>query len=96
MNASAVRERCYHGRNVRLIGPGDEVCQVIGHDKRHLAVREHTGLWSACRTGGIEEPAGIVFRDFRRQKLTTEVLCHQVFIALLARTRIADTHHQPQ
>ncbi len=48
VHASAMGKRCYSNRHIIFIGTGNEICEVIGHDKIHLSMGQYPCLRPAC------------------------------------------------
>ena len=90
VDAGAVRQRRDHQRGVVLRGAGHEVGEMVGDDKRHLAVGQHRRLGAAGGARGEEEPAGIVVLDRGIFNPGARVRGDRIAQGLLAERALAD------
>ena len=89
-----MRQRRHHDGAIPFAGARDQVGQVVGHHKRHLAVRENARLGAPSGAGGVEIPERVIGRHHFRLGPLAQVLRHQAFVAERVRQIAADGNHQ--
>ena len=92
MDAGTVGQRSQDQRTRMLIQARHQVGDVVGDDKRHLAVGQHPGLGMARGARGVEKPQRVVVRHFGRTEagLQRAALLQQLLVAQFAGTRLTD------
>ena len=90
MDSCAVRQRGNDNRSVGFVGARNQVRQMVVDDKRHLVVRQDSGLGLARGARGVKEPERVTGLDGFRAGWRACVPRNQVLIAVLAVTRRTD------